>query len=160
MSTRGAGRAPRRARQASFAGLATLAALSLGACGEEDFANAPARASAPIQVAVRVDQREVVVSPEHFGAGLINFTITNFSDSPVRFTLSGPKHAASQQIPPGAPSGSSESPPPVTPSTASLKVELPEGSYKASAGQGASAQPDTVKVGPKRRSSRNELLLP
>jgi hypothetical protein len=160
MSTRGAGRAPRRARQTSFAALATLAALSLGACGESDFTNEPSRAASPIAVAARVDQREVVVSPHRFGAGLINFTITNFSDSPVRFTLSGPKEVASQQIPPGAPADSSESPTPVTPSTGSLKVELPEGSYEASAGQGASAKPDTVEVGPKRPSSRNDVLLP
>ena len=97
-------------------------------------------------MAAKVDQREVVVSPDRFGAGLVNFTITNFSDSPVRFTLSGPKEAATEQIPPGAPG--------------SLKVELPEGSYEASAGEGASAQPATVKVGPKRASSENELLLP
>jgi hypothetical protein len=146
MSTRGAGRAPRRARQTSFAALATLAALSLGACGSSDFADEPPRAAAAIAVAAKVDQRQVVVSPDHFGAGLVNFTIVNFSDSPVRFTLSGPKEAASQQIPPGAP--------------ASLKVELQEGSYEASAGQGASAQPDTVEVGPKRPSSKDELLLP
>jgi hypothetical protein len=105
-------------------------------------------------VAAKVDQREVVVSPDHFGAGLVNFTITNFSDSPVQFTLSGPKDAASQSIPPGALTAGQE------PTVVNLKVELPEGSYEASAGEGASAQPDTVKVGPKRPSSSNELLLP
>jgi hypothetical protein len=161
MSTRGAGRAPRRARQTSFAALATLAALSLGACGESDFTNEPPRAAASIAVAAVVDQREVVVSPDHFGAGLVNFTITNFSNAPVRFTLSGPKDTASQQIPPGAPAGSSESPTsPVTPTTASLKVELPEGSYEATAGQGSSAKPDTVEVGPERTSSKDKLLEP
>jgi hypothetical protein len=161
MSTRGAGRAPRRARQTSFAALATLAALSLGACGSSDFTNEPPRAAASIAVAARVDQREVVVSPDHFGAGLVNFTITNFSDAPIRFTLSGPKETASQQIPPGAPAGSSGSQtPPVTPTTASLKVELPEGRYEVTAGQGSSAQPDTIEVGPKRPSSSERLLLP
>jgi hypothetical protein len=154
MSTRGAGRAPRRARQTSFAALATLAALSLGACGSEDFTNEPPRAAAEIEVTARVDQREVVVSPNHFGAGLVNFTIANFSDSPARFTLSGPKDAASQPIPPGAPASGQE------PTVVNLKVELPEGSYEASAGGGASAQPDTVEVGPERQSSRDKLLLP
>ena len=154
MSTRGAGRAPRRARQTSFAALATLAAFSLGACGSEDFTNEPSRAAAPITVTAKVDQREVVVSPDHFGAGLVNFTIANFSDSPVQFTLSGPKNAASQQIPPGAPPSGQE------PTEVNLKVELPEGSYEASAGEGASAQPDKVEVGPKRPSSRDKLLLP
>ena len=140
MSTR------RRARQMAIAALAAMAALSLGACGEDDFTNDPARASATINVAARVDKREVVVSPNRFGAGLVNFTIANFSDSPVRFTLSGPKEAASQPIPPGAPG--------------SLKVELPEGSYEATAGQATGPQPATVKVGPTRPGSENKLLLP
>ena len=140
MSTR------RRARQMAIAALAAMAALSLGACGEDDFTNDPARASATINVAAKVDKREVVVSPNRFGAGLVNFTIANFSDSPVRFTLSGPKEAASQPIPPGAPG--------------SLKVELPEGSYEATAGQAASPQPATVKVGPTRPGSQNKLLEP
>jgi hypothetical protein len=126
--------------------LGGVAVLSFAGCGEEDFANEPPRASAPINVAARVDQREVVVSPDHFGAGLVIFTVDNFSDSPVTFTLSGPKDAATKEIPPGAPGD--------------LKVELPEGSYQASAGQGASAKPDTVRVGPKREGSQNKLLLP
>ena len=130
----------------AIAALAAMAALSLGACGEDDFTNDPARASATINVAARVDKREVVVSPNRFGAGLVNFTIANFSDSPVRFTLSGPKEAASQPIPPGAPG--------------TLKVELPEGSYEATAGQAASPQPATVKVGPTRPGSQNKLLEP
>jgi len=130
----------------AIAALAAMAALSLGACGEDDFTNDPARASATINVAAKVDKREVVVSPNRFGAGLVNFTIANFSDSPVRFTLSGPKEAASQPIPPGAPG--------------SLKVELPEGSYEATAGQAASPQPATVKVGPTRPGSQNKLLEP
>ena len=154
MSTRGAGRAPRRARQTSFAALATLAALSLGACGESDFTNEPPRAAEPITVAARVDQREVVVSPDHFGAGLVNFTIANFSDSPVRFTLSGPKDTASQPIPPGALTAGQE------PTVVNLKVELPEGSYEASAGQATSANAATVKVGPPRPGSENDVLLP
>jgi hypothetical protein len=130
----------------AVAALATLAALSLGACGEEDFANEPARAAATINVAARVDEREVVVSPDRFGAGLVNFTIANFSDSPVRFTLSGPKEAATQPIPPGAPG--------------SLKIELPEGSYEVSAGNATSARPATLEVGPRRQGSENDLLLP
>jgi hypothetical protein len=123
-----------------------LAALALGGCGDDDFTNEPARASAVIQVAARIDAKEVVVSPSRFGAGLVNFTIVNFSDSPVTFTLTGPKEAASSEIQPGAPGA--------------LKVELPQGSYEASAGDEATAQPDTVRVGPTRASSQNELLLP
>jgi hypothetical protein len=142
MSTRGAGRAPRRA---TFAALASAAALSLGACGSDDVDNNP-RPPAPIEVTARVDSDKVVVSPDRFGAGLVNFTVANLSDSPVRFTLTGPKHTATPQIQPGAPGN--------------LKVELPQGSYQATAGQGSGVQAATVKVGPERKSSQNELLLP
>ena len=142
----GAGRAPWRARQMAVAALATLAGFSLGGCGEDDFANEPARAAAAINVAARIDQQKVVVSPDRFGAGLVYFSIVNFSDSPVRFTLSGPKEAATQPIPAGAPGN--------------LKVELPEGTYEVSAGQAHSARPATVEVGPTRPGSENELLEP
>ena len=145
-ATKGAGRAPRRARRAAFATLGGLAALPLAACGgEEDYKNDP-RAAASIQVAARVDAREIVVSPNRFGAGLVNFTVLNSSDSPITFTLSGPKEVATDEIPPGAPGD--------------LKAELPEGSYEASAGEGSSAQPETVQVGPERPSSKDELLEP
>jgi hypothetical protein len=143
MSTRGAGTAPRRARQASFAALAILAALSLGACGSSDFANDP-RAPVPINVTAQVGSDQVIVSPDHFGAGLINFTIANLSNSPTRFTLSGPKDAATPPIQPGVP--------------ANIKIDLPQGSYQATAGQGT--QPASVKVGPERKSSENQLQLP
>ena len=144
-TTKGAGRAPRRARRAALAALGGLAALPLAACGEDDYKNDP-RAAASIQVAARVDAREIVVSPDRFGAGLVNFTVLNLSDSPITFTLSGPKEVATDEIPPGAPGD--------------LKVELPEGSYEASAGDGSSAQPETVQVGPERPSSKDELLEP
>ena len=143
MSTRGAGTAPRRARQAPFAALAILAALSLGACGSSDFANDP-RPAVPIKVTAQVGTGQVIVSPDHFGAGLVTLTIANLSESPVRFTLSGPKDAATGPIQPGVP--------------ANIKIDLPQGSYQASAGQGA--RPASVKVGPQRKSSRNQLLQP
>ena len=157
MSTQGAGRGPRRARQAAFAVLGGLAAISLWGCGEEDFTNEPPRAAAEINVAVRVDQGQVVVQPNHFGAGLVTFTITNFSDEPVRFTLSGPKDAVSEEIPAGASTSSLAS---RVPTAGRLKVELPEGSYQASAGDETSAKPETVRVGPTRQGSQNKLLLP
>jgi hypothetical protein len=145
MSTRGVGRAPRRARRALFAALAASATLLLAACGSSDFANDP-RPPAPIEVTAKVASGQVVVSPDHFGAGLINFTIANLSNAPVRFTLSGPKDAASGPIQPGAP--------------ANLKLNLPQGDYQATAGQGGNAQSATVKVGPERKTSQNKLLLP
>lgn len=141
MSTGGAARPPRRAIFAAFAAASTLV---LAACGSDDVDNNP-RPAAPIQVAARVDSEKVVVSPPRFGAGLVNITVANLSDSPVRFTLTGPKRTATPEIQPGAPG--------------SLEVELPEGSYQATA-QGSGVQAATVEVGAKRESSRNKLLLP
>ena len=66
------------------------AALALGACGSSDFANDP-RPAAPIVVTATVASGKVQVSPDRFGAGLVTFTIANLSDSPARFTLSGPR---------------------------------------------------------------------
>ena len=145
MSTRGAGRAPRRARSAFCAALAISAALSLAACGSSDFANEP-RPAAPIEVTAKVGSGQVIVSPDRFGAGLVTFTIANLSDSPVRFALSGPKDAASGPIPPNSP--------------ANMKLNLPQGSYQATAGQGGKGQVATFKVGPERQSSQNKVLLP
>ncbi len=141
MSTGGAGRPPRRA---TFAAFASASALLLAACGSDDVDNNP-RPAAPIQVAARVDSQKVAVSPHRFGAGLVNITVANLSDVPVRFTLTGPKQIATPEIQPGAPGN--------------LEVELPEGSYEASA-DGSGVQPATVEVGAKRESSRNKLLLP
>jgi hypothetical protein len=143
MSTKGVGRAPGRARHALFAALAMSTALTLGACGSSDFANDP-RPAAPLQVTARVASGQVQVSPDHFGAGLINLTIANLSDSPVRFTLTGPKDAATPPIQPGNP--------------ANLKLNLPQGSYQATAGHGGQTVP--VKVGPERDSSKDQLLQP
>ena len=145
MSTRGVGRAPRRAWHALCAALAIPAALSLGACGSSDFPNDP-RPPAPIEVTAKIDSGQVQVSPNHFGAGLVTFTIANLSNSPVRFTLTGPRDAATLPIQPGAP--------------ANLKVNLPEGSYQATAGGGGKPRSATVKVGPERKSSQNQLLQP
>ena len=121
------------------------AALTLGACGSSDFANDP-RPPAPIVVTARVAPGQVQVSPDRFGAGLVTFTIANLSQSPVRFTLSGPKDAATPPIPPGDP--------------ANLKLNLPQGSYEATAGQSVNAESATVEVGPERKSSQNQLLQP
>ena len=144
MSTRGVGRAPGRTRHALFAALAVSAALALGACGSSDFANDP-RPAAPIVVTATVASGKVQVSPDRFGAGLVTFTIANLSDSPVRFTLSGPKDATTPPIQPGDPEN--------------LKLKLPQGSYQATAGH-QNAQPATVTVGPERKSSQNQLLQP
>ena len=146
MRTRAAGRGFRRGRQATLAVIGLLVAGSLAACGSENFPNNP-RPPAPIEVSAKVDSNKVVVSPDRFGAGLVNFTVANLSPSPIRFTIDGTTEKAStSEIQPGAPGY--------------LKVQLPEGDYRATGGQGSNARTAAIKVGPERKSSQNKLLLP
>jgi hypothetical protein len=131
---------------AALGALAALAVASLAACGSESFPNDP-RPPSPIEVSAKVDAKKVVVSPDRFGAGLVNFTVANLSDSPIDFTITGPrKKVSSGEIEPGAPGY--------------LKANLKEGDYQATAGQGARAAPASIKVGPERKGSQNKLLLP
>jgi len=144
MATRGARRASRRGRLAALAVPAALAGLLLAGCGAEDFPNDP-RIPAPIEVSARVDSERVQVSPNKFGAGLVNFTVANLSGSPVRFSVTGPTEGSTVEIQPGAPDY--------------LKMNLKEGTYEASASK-AKIRPATIEVGPERKSSQNELLEP
>jgi hypothetical protein len=121
------------------------AASILTACGSGDFANDP-RPPSPILVGVKVDAERVSVSPNNFGAGLVTFSVTNSADSPIRLRLTGPTTASSAPIKPGEPG--------------SMRAELPEGNYRASAVGAATAGAETFTVGKNRPSSGNKLLLP
>jgi hypothetical protein len=129
-------------------GAAVVLAAGFSACGSSDFANDP-RPAAPIEITANVTTDQVIVSPNKVGGGLANFTISNQSDSPVRFTLVGPApqdNLATNEIPPGG--------------VGNLKASLQEGDYEATAGEHARVKPDTIAVGAERKSSQNDLLLP
>jgi hypothetical protein len=130
----------------SLAVAATIcASAALGACGEEDFENNP-RPPAPIQLSALVNDQKVIVSPDDVGAGLAMITVSNQSQDPATLTLSGPDDITSQQILPG--------------DTGELKGELREGDYTVSAGDDSTASEGMLTVGPERKSSQNDLLLP
>jgi len=141
---RGARRASRGSRLAALAVSTALAAAVLAGCGAKDFPNNP-RTPAPIEVSARVDSQRVQVSPNKFGAGIVNFTVANLSSSPVKFSVSGPTEGSTVEIQPGAPDY--------------LKMNLKEGTYEARASK-AKIRPATIDVGPDRASSQNDLLLP
>jgi hypothetical protein len=144
MATRGPRRASRGGRLGAVAIPAALAAAVFAGCGAEDFPNNP-RPPEPIEVSARVDSQRVQVSPNEFGAGLVNFTVANLSGAPVRFTVSGPTDGSTVEIQPGAPDY--------------LKMALKEGTYQVTAGK-SKIRPATIQVGPERKSSQNDLLLP
>jgi hypothetical protein len=137
-------------RRAARAGVATLAVagLAVSGCGEDDFANEP-RPAAPIVVTAKVGSDRVLVSPDRFGAGLVNITVSNQSDDPVRLTLVGPEPADNVQGDDIPPLG-----------VGNLKASLSEGDYEVNAGERSDAEPAQLRVGPPRESSSNELLLP
>ena len=124
-----------------------LGALAIGvsACGEDDFEN-ESRPPSPIEITAAIDDRSVSVSPSEFGAGLVTITISNQTDEPTTLTLVGPSDEESPEIPAGG--------------TGSIKANLAEGDYEASAGASSTIKTQTVKVGPERESAQNDLLLP
>lgn len=144
MRSREAARGNVRARLAAVAA-GTVLVTGAAACGEEDFANEP-RPPAPIEVTAAIDDRSVSVSPREFGAGLVTITISNQTAEPVRLVLEGPSDESSDEIVPGG--------------TGSIKADLAEGEYEASAGDDLDIRPQTITVGPERESSQNDLLLP
>ena len=123
---------------------ASLAAAGVAGCGAASNPNDP-RPPAQIEVSANVNPQKVQISPDKFGAGVVNFTVANLSGSPITFSVNGPKKASTAQIQPGAPDY--------------LKMNLSEGTYQATAGD-SKIKPATIRVGPERRSSQNKLLLP
>jgi hypothetical protein len=134
-----------RRRVVAPLGALAILAIGLSACGEDDFEN-ESRPAATIETTVKIDDREVDVSPGEFGAGIVNFTISNQSRDPAVFTLSGPTDESTSEIAPGG--------------VEYLKTALEQGRYAASAGEASSAREDRVVVGPPRETSQNQLLLP
>jgi hypothetical protein len=135
----------------SLAGLAVLAAAA-GCGAETDYANRP-RPPAPINVTALIDDRRVEVSPRTFGAGPIILTIANESSSSQEVTLEtdeidGDRPGLRQRTSPVNPSG-----------TASLKVDVTEGTYRLSVGS-ERIRPASVDVGELRPSAQDELLQP
>jgi hypothetical protein len=138
-------RAPGRSRRGGIAALGAVAAIgALAGCGSSSFPNKP-RAAEPIELTASIGPKAVQVAPDKVGAGLARITIANISSNPATFRLHGPTSASSEVIEPNSPT--------------TLELDLKRGSYTASA-SGSGFRPATLKVGPKRASSQNTLLLP
>jgi hypothetical protein len=135
----------RRRGRALVAVAVLAAALFVAACGgRDDFENEP-RPPVPAELTVKIGDGEVVVSPRTVGAGLVNFQIANFEDTPATLAIQGPTEAVSEEIPARG--------------NNSLRTEMETGSYEASA-DGVDATPFSFEVGPQRPSAQNDLLLP
>lgn len=122
---------------------AGFAALAISACGDEDFENNP-RPPAPIELSALINDGGIRVSPGNVGAGPATVTISNQSDDPARLVFEGPTDDSSDQIIAGG--------------TGSMKLDLAQGDYTVSTGDGGASE--DFSVGPERPSSQNDLLLP
>lgn len=125
-----------------------LAGGLVAGCGASNFPN-EARAPAPIETTASIGPGKVTVSPDKFGAGITVFTVANLSNDPASFILkdtSGKTAASSGTIAPHA--------------VTTIKTELKQGNYQAVADGATGIRPGSIKVGPERKSSQNQLLLP
>jgi hypothetical protein len=129
--------------------LAIAAALIAG-CGDDDFKN---EARAPVRLALTgvIKDDKVTVSPAKIGAGPVQITISNQTDSIRTITLEGESIRERQG--------------PVQPGdTATIQKTLEPGSYEVRAGSKKAVrkeiQPAVLTIGKERANSNNELLLP
>jgi hypothetical protein len=158
-----------RARVAGGGALAALVLALVGAgCGATTHPNEP-RPAVPTRVSVIIGEHGVVVQPKTIAMGpekhqqlpqnqnhpqprlktrgplAVVFVTANQTGTASKLEIHGPRSAASAQI--GARS----------PGT--FSTELPTGSYTIAA-DGIGGAPATLRVGPYRTSSQNDLLLP
>jgi hypothetical protein len=135
--------------RACAAGLVAAAAV-LGGCGEDDFEN---EARAPVRIALTgvIQDDEVTVSPAKVGAGPVEITISNQTDSERTITLEG--ESITEQGGPVLPGD-----------TVTLQKTLEPGSYEVRAGSEKAVRqeirPAVLEIGRERKNSNNELLLP
>jgi len=145
-------------------------ALLLAGCGAQEHANDP-RPSSPAEVTASISQKALSVQPGAIGVGsaagtqpmtqntgqkeptisssvpmTVSFTIANLTNFRTQMQIQGPVNKTS---------------PPLTPQgTATFTTDLPTGSYLITAADIPAAKAARFKVGPKRSSSANDLLLP
>jgi len=134
----------------AFALLATTAVFAAGCGGGPHFKNDP-RPAAPIQLTGVIRDDKVTISPNRVGAGPIIILISNQTQQAHTITLDG---------------GSvKETVGPINPlDTAKVQQTLDRGSYKVVAGSKSAMKkeitPATLQIGPSRKSSSDQLLLP
>jgi hypothetical protein len=129
-------------------GAALMGVTLLVGCGEQkDFANTP-RPPANITVSAAITRGRIDISPSKVGGGPMTLSVANLSKKTVEVkiepTSSGSGRASTGPI---SPQG-----------TASVSLDVETGSYTVSASGGNRSA--TLEVGPKRKSSQNQLLQP
>jgi hypothetical protein len=128
-----------------------IGVLVLAGCGGgKDFKNKP-RPPATVQLSGVITDRGVSVEPRTIGAGPIILIVSNQTQQAHTVTLDGP-------------SGTEEVGPINPLDTGRIQHNLDQGSYEIRAGSDRATdkpiQPAKLNVGPPRRSSSGDVLLP
>ncbi len=130
--------------------LLALALAALAGCGGggKQYANDP-RPAAPIVITAAITQSSVNVSPNQFGAGLVQLVVVNLTNRSQQLSLVSKGGANFHQQ-----TG------PINPQeTARLQAQLGSGAYSLSSGD-TSVHAAKLTVGPQRPNSNNQLLQP
>lgn len=128
----------------------TLCIVALTGCGSEELENEP-RPPRPETLSGVIRKDKVTISPNRFGAGPIELTISNQTAEAHTVTLEGERLR--------------ERVGPINPlDTATIQASPEPGRYEVRAGLsealGEEIQPATLDVGEKRQDSNDELLMP
>ena len=134
----------------AFALLATAAFTAAGCGGSSEFKNDP-RPPAPVQLTGVIRDDRLTVSPNRVGAGPVIIFISNQTQDAHTITLDGVD--------------TKDTVGPVNPlDSAKIQQTLKQGSYTVKAGStkamAREIAPAKLSVGPQRRDSSNQVLLP
>lgn len=131
--------------------VAVALAMTGAGCGEEEFANEGSPAQ-PMSVGVVITPRGVTASPSRFGAGTIELMVSNQTGTAQRLRL------RSERLAPGG-SALDQTTGPISPGgVATLKADVDEGAYVASAAPRLA--PASITVGAPRESAQDRVLQP
>ena len=140
-----------RIRAATLLAGSALVTVGFAGCGGDDkFENKP-RPAVPLQLTGVITEERVTVSPDRVGAGPVIITVSNQTQRSHTIILEG--------------EDTRETVGPVNPlDTARIQQTLSQGSYEVRAGS-SQAMPKEIRaakleIGPPRKSSSGEVLLP
>jgi hypothetical protein len=133
------------------AALLALAAMTAAGCGGDSKFENKRRPPAPVQLTGVITEKGVTVSPDRVGAGPVILLISNQTQQAHTITLDG--------------GSTKDTVGPINPlDTAKVQQTLQQGAYQVKAGSSKALSKELkagkLTVGPPRKSSSDQLLLP
>jgi hypothetical protein len=136
-----------------FYGAAFLALIAIGAtgCGSGSKFQDNPRPPAPVQLTGVITDKGVTISPKRVGGGPVRLIISNQTQDAHTITLDG--------------GSTTDTVGPINPlDTGTLQQTLVQGRYQVRAGSSKAVQqelkPGRIEVGPPRKNSSSQVLLP